>query len=64
MSRLEERIEDLEYKVHELREEINVNYKHISEILHLLKKKFPDEFETGSGVHLKPQKVRVNYYNS
>jgi hypothetical protein len=56
MSKLEERVKDLEYKVHELREEINVNYKHISEILLLLKKKYPDEFEPGSGVHLKPQK--------
>ena len=56
MSKLEERVKDLEYKVHELREEISVNYRHISEILHLLKKKFPDEFEPSPGVHLKPQK--------
>ena len=56
MSNLEDRVNDLEYKVHELREEINVNYKHISEILLLLKKKFSDEFESDSGVHLKPQK--------
>jgi hypothetical protein len=56
MSTIEDRVNDLEYKVHELREEININYKHISEILILLKKKFPDEFEPDSGVHLKPQK--------
>ena len=59
MSKLEDRVNDLEYKVHELREEINVNYKHITEILLFLKKKFPDEFEPGSGVHLKPQKEEV-----
>ncbi len=59
MSKTEERLEDLEYKVHELREEINVNYGHISEILHLLKKKFPAEFEPSAGVHLKDQKRGV-----
>lgn len=56
MVNVEERIAELEYKVHELREEINVNYSHLTEVLHLLKKKFPDEFEPGSGVRLKTQK--------
>jgi len=55
MNNTDERYKGLEYKAHELREEIKVNYRHISEILHLLKKKFPDEFETGPGVHLKTQ---------
>ena len=44
MSKLEQRLNDLEYKLHELREEINVNYKHVAEILKVLKKKFPEEF--------------------
>jgi len=56
MGNLEERIVDIEYKVHELREEINVNYSHLTGILHLLKKKFPDEFEPGTGVRLKAKK--------
>ena len=56
VSKTEERLKDVEYKVHELREEININYRRITEILHLLKRKFPDEFEPGAGVHLKPQK--------
>ena len=56
MGNVEERIAELEYKVHELREEINVNYSHLTKVLHLLKKKFPDEFEPGSGVRLKTQK--------
>ncbi len=48
MSKLEQRLDDLEYKLHELREEINVNYRYIAEILKLLKERFPEEF-TSSG---------------
>ena len=55
MSKIEERIKDLEYKVHELREEIEVNYEHMTEILKLLKKKYPEEFKPGPGFHLKVQ---------
>jgi len=56
MGNLEERIVEIEYKVHELREEVNVNYSHMSEIRRLLKKKFPEEFESGAGFKLKRQK--------
>lgn len=56
MGELEERLTEVEYKMHELRDEINVNYKHMTDILRLLKKKFPDEFEPGNSIHLKPQK--------
>jgi hypothetical protein len=56
MSELEERLTEIEYKMHELREEINVNYRHMTEILHFLKKEFPDEFEPGENFHLKRQK--------
>ena len=55
MSKVEERIKDLEYKVHELREEIEVNYEHMTEILKLLRKKCPEEFMPGPGFHLKAQ---------
>lgn len=53
MTKIEKRLEDLEYKIHELREEIEVNYEHITEILKLLRRKYPEEFMPGSGVHLK-----------
>ena len=56
MSEVEERVSELEYKVHELREEINMNYKHISGILSLLKDKYPDAFLPGPGAHLKSEK--------
>jgi hypothetical protein len=56
MGKLEERLTELEYKLHELREEINVNYSHVTEILRLLKKKFPEEFEPVAGFNLKRQK--------
>ena len=55
MSKIEERLKDLEYKVHELREEIEVNYEHMTEILKLLRKKYPEEFMPSPGFHLKSQ---------
>lgn len=56
MGNLEERITEVEYKLHELREEVNVNYSHVAEVRRLLKKKFPEEFESGAGFNLKRQK--------
>jgi len=52
MGELEERLTEVEYKMHELRDEIDVNYKHTTDFLRLLKRKFPDEFEPGNGIHL------------
>jgi hypothetical protein len=51
MSKIEERIKDNKYKVHELREEIEVNYEHMIEIRKLLRKKYPEEFMPVTSPH-------------
>jgi hypothetical protein len=55
MKKIDDRLNDLEYRIHELREEIEVNYEHMTMILQLLRKKFPEEFMSGPGFHLKAQ---------